>query len=167
MKRKAVTLVELIVVLAILGILSASAYFTLNALTVLKLDAAAKRIVSDLRYAQNAGLATSQWYGVTFEVDPVNTFAIYTTNGTVDAIIFDPGALQKELFYNIGNEYSGVKILSVNIDGGNKLEFHPRGIPYVDRFGATLSGTAEIVLELMGDVKTIEVTPVTGKIDLL
>ena len=62
------TLVELVVVITLLGILSWLAYPSLAAIGEIRLDTAARRVVSDLRYAQNRAICSHTVHGVRFDV---------------------------------------------------------------------------------------------------
>lgn len=164
MKNRAFTLVEMIMVMIIITILSVTAMISLNAMGTVRLDAAAKRMAADIRFARSLALSTSRWYGVSVGVDPSNNYTIYQTDGVTDTPIKDPAALQKDLSINLSNVYNGVVITSVNIGGGSKVEFHPLGTPYTDKNGAAISAPGTISLEYGGKSKTITITPNTGKI---
>lgn len=70
MTRRAFTLVELAVVIAILAILSAIAIPRFASASARRaLDASAQRIVADLRHARQHALATSAPVAVTFDAD--------------------------------------------------------------------------------------------------
>ncbi|MEA3492766.1 MAG: prepilin-type N-terminal cleavage/methylation domain-containing protein [Candidatus Margulisiibacteriota bacterium] len=164
MNRKAFSLIELIVVLGLIVVLAGVSMIALGSLGPVRVDAAAKRLAADLKYAQNLALTTSKWYGVSFEADPVNLYTIYITDGVTDTVIKDPSALQNDFSIDISNEYSGVIIDSVYFDGGNKIEFHPLGYPYDDKNGSPLVNTGTVSVEFGGTTKTVIIIPNTGKI---
>lgn len=67
MKRcRAWTLIELVMVIAILGIVSVVAFINISSYRTHHLYAAAERVADDLRYAKNLALTTTKWHGVLF-----------------------------------------------------------------------------------------------------
>ena len=168
MKRKAFSLPELIIMLVIMGILAVVSFVALDPYRGIKLDAGAKKLKADLQYTRNLALSTAKWYGVTFEVDPVNTYTIYETDGSTDTPIENPAKLGTNFIVDIHNYYSGVKIDSVDIDGVDivKVVFHPRGIPYKDRGGSLIATQATITLEYRGITREVVITPNTGRISV-
>ncbi|MEE8638346.1 MAG: prepilin-type N-terminal cleavage/methylation domain-containing protein [Candidatus Margulisiibacteriota bacterium] len=163
MRNKGFVLIELVVIMIIIGILAVFAMVALNPYREVKLDAAAQKVVADLLYTRNLALSTAKWYGVSFEVDPINTYTIYQTDGTTDTVIENPSQLGKDFIVDLYDYYSGVTINSVNIGGGNKLEFHPLGTPYNDKNGSAETVTGLVTIEYSGLTKTIQITPNTGR----
>ncbi|MDD5382103.1 MAG: GspH/FimT family pseudopilin [Candidatus Margulisbacteria bacterium] len=165
-KRRSFSLVEIIIVMAIIGIISIGAFVLIAPYKTLKLDAAAKKIAADLQYARNLALTTSEWYGVSFNTDPTNSYTVYKTDGTIDTITEDPSRLGKNFIVNLNEIYKGVILKSVDISGGRQIEFHPLGKPYDDHNGLAITATGTISVEYSGSAKTIIITPNTGEISI-
>jgi prepilin-type N-terminal cleavage/methylation domain-containing protein len=166
MKDKGFTLIEIVIVLMLAGVLSAFALISLDPSRGVKLEAAARKVKADLMYTRSMALSMAKWYGISFEADPANTYSVYQTDGTSDTIIQNPAQLGEDFIISLHDYYSGVKICSVNIGGGNKIEFHPLGTPYPDRNGSPLAGVCLVTLECQGLTRTILITPNTGRIGI-
>jgi len=159
---KGYTLIEIVLVIAVISILSVSIFVYINYSKTFNLDAGTSKVAADLRYAQNLSMSTAQFSGVSFEG---NTYFIYTTTGTEDTLVNNPAdfgrSLQVDLFHDFG-----ISIASVLIGGGNKVEFSPLGQPYSDKTGSILSTESAIILSVGSDTKTITITPNTGKVSI-
>ncbi|MFC1540481.1 Tfp pilus assembly protein FimT/FimU [Candidatus Margulisiibacteriota bacterium] len=164
MNRKGFTYVEFVIILVVIAVLSVFAFVSLNPYKGVKLDAAAQKVKADLMYVRNQAMSLAKWTGVSFEVDPVNTYAAYQTDGTTDIIIENPSRLGTDFIIDLHDYYSGAKINAVNIAGGSKVEFHPLGTPYNDKSGAAISSEAVVTLEFQGLTKTVRITPNTGRV---
>lgn len=151
------TLVEMIIAISIVIIISAVIMINLNPFRLIKLDAAAKKVSVDLQYARNLALSTAKWYGVSFEVDPINTYTVFQANGT-ETVIEDPARPGTSFVVNLYDYLGGVKIWAVGFGGSNKVKFNPLGIPYSGS-GTLLTTTSIITLEYSGITKTIQITP--------
>ena len=158
-------MIELVVVLVVVAILSISVTAAIaNAVKRIQLENAADKITSDIRYAQYMATSTAVWYGVSFEVTPLNHEYIYTSSATADTIVADPSKAGAAFIVDLSATYS-TTISTVTVEGGaKKIEFSPSGSPYRDRAAAIL--TLESVVTLSSGVltKTVRITPGTGRI---
>ena len=166
MKIRGFTVIELVVIIAVIGILSVVGFIALNPYKGIKLEAAARKVAADLQYNRNLALSTAGWYGVSFEVDPSNTYRAYETDGATDTPIENPAQVGKDFVVDLHDYYSGVTINSVNIAGGNKVEFHPLGTPYDDKNGSPIATTGIITIGYAGLTRTVQITPNTGRISI-
>jgi Tfp pilus assembly protein FimT len=165
-KRAGFTVFELIVIMIVIAVISIFVFISLNPYKGIRLNAAAQKVAADLLYTRNLALSTAKWYGVSFEVDPINTYGVYETDGTTDAYIENPARLGENFILNLNNYYGGVKIGGVSIAGGKKVEFSPLGRPYDDRTGSALVAAGAITIEYAGLTKTVEIAPNTGRINV-
>jgi Tfp pilus assembly protein FimT len=158
-------LIELVMVLVVVVILSVSVTAAItNAIKRIQLENAADKITSDIRYAQYMATNTAVWYGVSFEVNPINRYTVYTTTGTADTGIADPGRSGANLVVLLSATYN-TTLSTVTVEGGGThIEFSPSGSPYRDKTSSIL--TLESVLTLSNGVssKTVRITPGTGRI---
>jgi len=161
--RKGFSLIELIIVITVIVILSASIFVYIGAYKKINLDAGASKLASDIRYAQNLAMSTSSWCGISFEVSPQNVYSIYTTTGTIDSLMTDPSDFSRDFTVNTFSKF-GISISSVSISGGKKIEFNPMGQPYADKTGSILTTDSAITLTLSSSSKVIRITPNTGQV---
>jgi prepilin-type N-terminal cleavage/methylation domain-containing protein len=164
MKRKGYTIFELLIVMVLVGIISVTAMLGINTvLRGLRLSGATDKLAADLRYAQTMAVGTGRWYGVNFEIDPVNRYTLYTTTGTQDATIDNPARFGTSYIVNTNTDY-GVTISSAAIGGGTKVEFSPLGTPYTDRSGAAISTEGVVTMAQGSSTRTVRITANTGRI---
>lgn len=159
------SLIELAMVMALIAIVSVGIFIYIGFYGGLKLDSAAQKLVSDIRYAQSLAMSTTGWYGVSFEAVPINKYSVYQTTGTADSLVQDPANFAANLEVDV-NSLFGLSIFSVSIEGGKKIEFSPLGQPYADKLGSPLTLESSIVLKTGSSTRTIRITPNTGRVYL-
>jgi prepilin-type N-terminal cleavage/methylation domain-containing protein len=162
--RKGFTITETVMVLVIMGIMAVVTIIVIsNAMRGMQLSNAADKLVSDLRYAQTMANGTGTWYGVSFETTPTSEYTLYTTTGTIDTVVENPGKRGSNFIVNVNSSF-GVSISSVTIEAGKKIEFDPLGTPYTDRTGAALSSEATVSFRLGSSSRTVRIAPGTGRV---
>ena len=156
------SLVELILVITIMGILAWIAYPRLTATTEIKLDAAARRVAADLRYAQNRSIGTRVVHGLLFDT-AAERYTVFAPTPATPAV--DPADRAKPLTVDFTRrvEFQGVTIVSAAFGATPGVKFDYFGVPR-DTAGADIAATGRIVLTCGGLADTIEVTPGTGKV---
>lgn len=164
--RRGFTLIEAASVIIILIILAIGSFVYIGFTNGIKLDAAAQKMAADIRYAQSRAMSYTVWHGVIFNVNPANTYSVYSTDGTTDTAVDDPAKFGSNLTVDVNALY-GATINSVYIqEGGNQIEFSPLGAPWTDKNGLILSSEASVVLGLGSQTKTVTITPNTGKVNI-
>lgn len=169
MKRRAFTLIELVLVMLIVIILSGVAIVSIvNAVNVLRVSNASDKLAVDIRYAQTMAAATAKWYGVSFDIDPLNPsqyryYRVYTTTGTLDTPAVNPSKLGSDFVVDLSADFS-VYISSISIAGGTKVEFSPLGIPYNDMTGSPITAEGTITVQKDSSARTVRLSPVTGRV---
>lgn len=154
------TLIELVMVLALLSIVAVVAFVAIGSFQTHHLYAAAEKVAGDLRYAKNLALTSTKWHGVSFNVD-ADTYSLYETDGITDTAIKKPEDPGQDFIVDLSDDYSGVSISSVDIDGGTKVEFDPYGAPWTDKTGSAIAAVGIITLS---DDVTVRIAPETGRI---
>jgi Tfp pilus assembly protein FimT len=161
--RAGFTFIEAVIIIAVVAILSIVTIVSINgAMRGVQITTAADRLVSDLRYAQNMASSVGVWYGVSFEVNPGNSYSVFTTTGTVDTIAKNPGN-NNSFVVNLGTDFK-VTIAAATIEGGRKIEFSPYQVPYSDRNVGVISTEAVITLQQGSSTRTVRITPTAGRI---
>ena len=147
-RRHGWTLIELIAVVAVAVILFLVAMPTYR-VDSRRVDSAARRLQSDIRYAQQVAMSTRRHTWLVFDV----------SNDTYRVYIEDPASLGKAnriavaspvdrsdlvVVFN-SNEYSGVAIVSASFDSSVELEFDSIGTPMDgDSTALTSAGTVTL-----------------------
>lgn len=160
--RQGVTMIELVIMISIVGILAWVAYPQLTPFYEIKLDAAARRLASDLRYAQNRAISRRVIHGVLFE--PAQ--ARYTVFAPTPASpLTDPMSRGKTLRvdFNSSPEFRGVAITSASFGATTGVTFDYFGVPR-DTAGVDLASTGRVILTYQGLSDTVDVTPTTGRV---
>lgn len=164
--RRGFTLIEFVLIIAVALILATAAIVAINnAVKSIRLTNAADKLASDLRYAQYMAGNTATWYGISLEADPVNQYSIYTTDGSVDALVSDPAKPGSNFVVPLNTDYN-ILISGVTIEGGGKhIEFSPSGAPYADKNNTNPISTESVVTLSNGSAtRTVRITPNTGRV---
>jgi type IV fimbrial biogenesis protein FimT len=164
MSARGFTLTELIVGITILGILAWIAYPKITAKDEIKLDAAARRLASDLRYAQSRAIGTRVVYGLYFE-PAASRYTVFAPN--VASPVTDPAdrARTLQVDYTRRTEFKGIAITSASFGSTRGVTFDYYGVPR-DSGGTDLTSTGRVILTYQGLADTVDVAPATGKVVL-
>jgi len=156
------TLIELVLVIALMAILAWIAYPKIAVLSEIRLDAAARRVAADLRYAQNRSIGTRMVHGLYFE-PALGRYTVYAP--TVATPITDPGDRGRTLRVTFAQkvEYRGVAITSATFGATRAVSFDYFGVPR-DSGGSDLAATGRVILTYQGQSDTVEVAPGTGAV---
>jgi general secretion pathway protein H len=174
-RRGGYTLIELLIVIAVLGLAGALLVPHLVNQPSMRVQAAVRHLIADLSFAQSDALAHQEYRRVHFYDDGRGLCILRVNDGNFAApfdpataeYINDPLAPAGEMGryivdFTLDDRFFGVSITSVNIDGGR------RDVVY-DPLGGTirpglLPGTGgTIVVSAEDQVYQITVAPFTGK----
>ncbi len=153
--RTGYTLVEVLIVVAILGIASAMIVPHMLSAGTLGVQAAARIIVADILYAQNDAIArqgvrkvvfdpATESYALTDESDSILT--VRWKNGSSNNYIVD---------FTTDDRFQGVEIVSADFNGSSTLEFDALGGP---------SNGGTVVIEYKGEQYRVTVAAFTGRV---
>jgi prepilin-type N-terminal cleavage/methylation domain-containing protein len=156
------TLTELIVILAIVGVLAWVAFPKFSAYNEIKLDAAARRLAADLRYAQNQTIGKRKTHGILFETAR-NRYTVFAPTPATPA--FDPADPGRPLQvdFDAAAAYRGVTLASAAFGSTPGVRFDYFGVPR-DSAGVELATVGRVILSYQGLADTVEVAPLTGAV---
>jgi prepilin-type N-terminal cleavage/methylation domain-containing protein len=149
MRNKGFTLIEAIIVMAVLTILAAVYIESSGNITNVSLDAASKKAQMDVRFAQQLAQVTGTNHGVRFVAN--TSYTVYS--GNVNNPVTDP-VTRLPLIDNL-SRYPGVQITTTY-----QVEFNPRGVPVTGGGGSTRFTAAS------GAIRDINVAANTGAVEL-
>lgn len=161
------TFIEAAVVIVVLGILMAAAIPKVGIVVDnMRLHAAVRKTVSDMRYVRELALSRHKTYGVEFQ-SANNLYQAFELNGTTKTPVTDPYRGQPMIVdFDDLPQFKGVSIGAVNTCQGvgcasQELRIDLFGKPY-DANGISLSNTASVTLQNGSATKTVEIIPETA-----
>lgn len=160
--RAGFTLVELALVITLIGILAWIAYPRFASVYEIRVDAAAHRVATDLRYAQSLSIGTRVVHGVVFE-PAQGRYTVFAP--TPSTPVVDPGDRSRPMRvdFSAAAEYRGVAIASASFGTGSGVQFDFFGVPR-DTSGTELANPGRVVVTYQGLSDTVEVSPGTGAV---
>jgi Tfp pilus assembly protein FimT len=162
MTARGFSLTELIVIITMLGILSWLAYPKMAAMDEVKLDAAARRLAGDLRYAQSLAMSRRVIHGVLFN-PALERYTVFAPNAATP--ITDPADRARTMVvdYTSRTEFRGVLVQSAAFGTTPGVTFDYFGVPR-DTAGVDLTTNGLVVLTYQGQTDTVFVAPQTGMV---
>jgi prepilin-type N-terminal cleavage/methylation domain-containing protein len=163
--RGGFTLVEILMVLAILGIAVTIVVPMVTDTSGMKVTSAARQIASTLLYAQTASISTQEQYQVVFDTVS-NSYEVQDSTGTVimDPVVGSP----YQIDYPNDRRTQNVSLETANFDGSSTVWFDRLGAPYGGAISASPPplSTGQVVVRVGDKTMTINVEPVTGRITI-
>ncbi len=166
--RRAYTLIEMLLVVAILGIMGAILVPSLGDAQVLRVQAAVRTIVSDITFAQTDALGYQARRAIVFDVEH-NSYSVCEVIDSGGGVTYEP------LYYSAGDsgryivsfdakQFDGSVITEAGFDDDTVLIFDELGTPVLTATGATAGAGGSVYVEGNGSTFRIDVSAYTGKV---
>ena len=123
------TLIEVLLTVAILGLIGAAVVPSMLNAGSLGVQAAARVIVSDLLYAQNEAIAQQLTRGVVFDVASDSYRLTDEFDNTLTAPWINGQANNYRIDFTTDRRFKDVTITAVDFNGGNVIEYDSLGTP--------------------------------------
>lgn len=149
MRINGYTLIELVLVIAILGILAIAVVLISPSITPARLDAAAKQVQSDIEYAQQMAMMVTTTHGVSFVAS-----GAYTVYESTTATPIASPLTKQSMVMTLSDKFP-----DISIQNNYTVEFNSFGSP-------TTGGGGSVVVTDGTNTRTITVTANTGKVTL-
>ncbi len=160
--NKAFTLIEMLIVIAILAIIAMVVIPQMSAASSAQLDAASGIIASDLEYAKSLSISTQQWHSVVFD-ESSESYQIQDSDGNVVPYKMNPTGYYVVDFSN-DSRLSMVDLYTADFDDSSAITFDYLGSPYSGIGTSNPMASGNVTLKVK-DIEThITVEPVTGYI---
>ena len=148
--KKGFTLIEIILTLTVLTVITIVAFPSDNGLTPFALDAASRKVKTDIRYAQDLATTTGDTYG--FRVTGPSTYEVYdATTGAIPLSPYTNAPMQENLTADFG------PVTFQNL--AYKVEFNSYGLP-------TLGGGTTLQILYGGGTKNVNISSTSGYVTL-
>lgn len=157
-RREGFTLIELVLTIIVIAILAASVNIGINGISSARLNGAARRLVSDLRFAQQAAITKRIRHGIIFTA---NSYTVFENDLPADPARNPQGGGDFIVNFTSG-DFAGVTIGATL--PGSVVKFEPSGRPLDGANAALTPATNQVTLSYSGSPMTVTIIPETGKI---
>lgn len=164
LSKKGFTLIEVVLVLVIVAILAASVNIGINGISSARLNGAARRLVSDLRFAQQVAITKRIRHGIIFTA---NSYTVFENDLPADPARNPQGGGDFIVDFTTG-DFAGVTISTTPPQTtlpGLVVKFEPSGRPLDGANAALTAATNQVTLNYNGSPKTVTITPETGRVN--
>ena len=166
--------IELVVVILVAAVLAIVVGIGASEIQGAKLSSAARKLESDIRYAQQLAMTKRISHGLVFNFNvsggaAPNTYTVFQVSVPANVPARDPaGGANMIINYNTDPELQGVTITGPSFcDGvnpcGSTLQFNGEGVP-TNTAGSLPLVSGSVVLNYQGASTTVSVVPQTGKV---
>lgn len=177
MNQRGHSLMELTIVMIIVGVLAAAMMVNMQSQSLHKLSAAAERMASDIRYAQQFAISTGRF--AQFDISNVNHYEVHwivegsSTENQVEDPHF-PGQNFIVDFDDVGSPHEGVTFPFPNCQSltvsEEDLQFNSFGVPLCCGNSNTpceaMTSPYQVTLSYSGRTRTVTVERETGSVSV-
>lgn len=153
------TLVELVLTIVLLVVFAVSISVSLQSYGTIKLNSAARKLASDIRFAQQKSMIQQVRHGVIFTA---STYTVFENDNTADPARNPAGGGDFTVDYSTG-EFQGVTIVTTLPVA--TIKFDSRGVPLDGNNTAVAAPNNTVTLSLAGTTSVVlTVEPTTGRV---
>lgn len=160
-KESGVTLIEVILALLIMGFLAAAVTMMPGGLgdmnNAFSLETAAKELESQLRYIQSLARTNGLTHGI--NIDNSHHYTLFQEDNIGNITIVDSPHDHQPMSYDISDRHPGVEFDFPTYS--QELKFKGNSA------SPTAGGGLDIIVKQGADIKTISVTDITGRIEII
>ena len=163
--QRGMTFQELIVIMIIIAIISLIvAPQIVGAIQSVRLNAAASKLASDIRYTRELALSRHDVFGIEFD-QAGNSYIVFSWDGATKTTMTSPylGGTNLVVDYDTSTEFAGV---SINAVTSTEIRIDAFGIPY-DATNTALVAPATVVLQNGAGTRTVRVQPETALTEII
>lgn len=164
MRNRGFTLIDTVMVMVIIGILVGLAIPNFESFYAIKLSSAARRLASDIRYAQRLSVAryNNDTYGVQFNTW-TNRYWVYPVSNP-SGYAKDPLTRGDYIIdYSSTPSFTGIDLVGASFGVTSSVRFTFMGVPQ-DGNGTDLVSNGSVAISYQGYSDTVVVSPVTGNV---
>jgi prepilin-type N-terminal cleavage/methylation domain-containing protein len=156
------TLIELVLVILLLVILAAATTVSVQSYGTIKLNNAARKLASDIGFAQQMSISKQNRHGVIFTTTAPYSYTVFENDNTVDPARNPVGGGDFTVDYSTG-EFQGITI-STALPGAI-VKFDSLGAPLRNNGAALSAPNNTVILSLSGATPvTLIIEPNTGRV---
>lgn len=165
---RAFTLLEILIVVAVLGIAAAMVIPAMGQTGVLRVQAAVRSIVSDMTFAQADAMAYQERRAIIFDVDESTYRLVAVPGDEVEPetnTLYDP--TRPDGLYVVDfqdDQFGGSRIVSAVFDDDATLIFDSLGGPVADASGSTPGNGGQVLVTGVGQTYRVAVEAFTGRV---
>lgn len=166
MRQRGVTLIEVVLVLVILLVIAAVASVSLSNFASIKVNSAARKLASDIRFAQQMAISRQNRHGVAFNTPAANQYTVYEQDDPLNPARNPDGGNDFIINFTTGT-FAGVTMTSTfAMDGGGRrlVKFDSRGEPFDGANAAVGAPNNSVTLSYQGSSAVVTVGAVTGRV---
>jgi type II secretory pathway pseudopilin PulG len=160
------TLVELVIIVIIVAVVAILVSMQSSDLYTIKLSGAARKLASDIRFAQQLAMTTQNLHGVVLNIPAANQYTVYEQDDPTDPARNPTGGNDFIVDYTSG-EFDGVTVsttLPQDSSSRRLVKFNSRGEAIGGDNNPLSAPNNTITLSYQGGDKDITIEPTTGRI---
>lgn len=158
-REKGLTFIELVLIIAVVAVIAAIVGIGMDGLNSGRLDGAARRLVSDLRFAQQAAMTKRARHGIVFTA---NSYTVFENDNTANPARNPQGGDNFIVDFTAG-EFAGVTLATTLTN--SVVRFETNGRPLEGNAPAALTTPRTVTFTYNGNTQNVTITQETGNVN--